>query len=759
MLNLNNIVSQILVLSLANDKERRIHIKNHFLKQGLVDYRFIDAIPNTSSLVTAAYTKGIVKTYPNCFRCAKADCSCSNNVLIPNQVANWLSFKRIWEIVADATGPVLICEDDVLFYEGGLEKATSILVDILNKKSTLPVLIRLGHSGLATDVKLTQDVKLELTSKVVMSNVAHIMTPAFAQYLLKQFDLIETTSDIWVHDWMSSQSNVFTYTVEPLIATDLSFNKDYALFRSHIHPKGIDADDEIRAKQHIKKVNSFSKYMEVLESWLGDNSTAQECITNSILNRLRANQAKLISKQNPLQPKRQYTGQLDASFDKEYGYHNTFENWTSVDRDNRPIPWMTYGAIFYLQQLNLKQCKVFEWGSGNSSLFFAEHSSKVVSIESNPDWFEYVVQHKKSNQDVLLKTPAEYCSCITDFDEKFELIVIDGDIFRRLECAQYALSYLKDGGLLLLDNSDWLPNTTEFIRSAGFTQIDFAGPGPINSYLWCTSIFFKGHIAIPPKEKPIPGLLLAGIQQIRDEKIPFNNSYGIRDREQCFSKNYKKIKQDILPPFTDVFSSQEGEDVLLKRLLKSHYRKPGFFLDVGAHDPIRFSNTYHYYINGWRGINIDPKPGMKSLFDKVRPDDHNLEMGISDCEDSLTYYQFKEPAFNTFDIKSVEYAKTRTDLILESLVQVKPLSIVLDEYLPPDQSLIFFNIDVEGFELNVLKSNNWDKYRPKIIIVEALNDIALVEINDYLNKQGYIRVASTKNSYFFCEERFWEEVK
>src|SRR5690606_2101820 len=108
-----------------------------------------------------------------------------------------------------------------------------------------------------------------------------------------------------------------------------------------IHPKGINADDEIRATIHIKRVDSYEQYMDVLAIWLGDRSSAQECISNSVLNKLRSNQAKLISKQSPTQPKREYKGQLDTSFEKEYGYRNTFENWTSVDRNNCPIPWMT----------------------------------------------------------------------------------------------------------------------------------------------------------------------------------------------------------------------------------------------------------------------------------------------------------------------------------------------------------------------------------------------------------------------------------
>ena len=756
---LDNYISQILVLSLVDDIERREHVKEHFHKRGLTRFEFVDAIPNTSSLVKAAFKKGIVKTFPSCFRCGKVECECGNNILIPHQVANWLSFKRIWEMVADATGPVLICEDDVYFYEGGLNCLESKLETLLGNNRQAPVLIRLGHSGLSTETQVDQESELQITSNVVMSNVAHIMTPAYAQYLLEKFERIETTSDIWVHDWMTSNENVTALTVDPLIATDLSFNKDYAVFRSRIHPKGIDTADSERAKYHIKKVSSQSSYIEVLENWLGDKNSAYQCIKNSVFYQLRVNQQTLISKQSPEQPKKEYSGQLDNSLEKEYGYRNTYENWTSVDSANQPIPWMTYGAIFYLQQLDLSNCRVFEWGSGNSSLFFAEHSAKVISVESNPDWYDYVFQQKKPNQEVLLKNSANYCSCISNYNEKFELIIIDGDIFRRLECAMYALSHVQDGGIVLLDNSDWLPNTTELLRNAGFTQIDFAGPGPINSYLWCTSIFFKDRISIPSKKKPIPGLLTAGIQQVRDQRVPFIDADIKKNKEQQFSENYAKFKKDILPTHTDVFASQEGEDILLKRILKWHYSKPGLYLDVGAHDPIRFSNTYHYYLNGWKGINIDPKPGMKVLFDRIRPRDLNCELGISDAEGMLTYYQFKEPAFNTFDIESAEYAKTRTDLILESQVPVKPLCDLLDEHLESHQSISFFNIDVEGLELNVLKSNNWSKYRPKIIIVEALTHHALCEIESFLTEQNYLRVASTKNSYFFCELDFWDEVK
>jgi len=137
-------------------------------------------------------------------------------------------------------------------------------------------------------------------------------------------------------------------------------------------------------------------------------------------------------------------------------------------------------------------------------------------------------------------------------------------------------------------------------------------------------------------------------------------------------------------------------------------------VDVGAHDPIRFSNTYHFYLQSWTEINIDPRIGTKARFDALRPKDINLELGVANTESEPVYYEFKEPAFNTFDKSSVEYATTRTELLGESLVLVKTLSSILDVHVDDGKPITFCNIDVEGLEIEVLKSNNWQRYRPLI---------------------------------------------
>ena len=90
--------------------------------------------------------------------------------------------------------------------------------------------------------------------------------------------------------------------------------------------------------------------------------------------------------------------------------------------------------------------------------------------------------------------------------------------------------------------------------------------------------------------------------------------------------------------------SQEGEDMILRRLFEGE--NLGFYIDVGAHHPKRFSNTFMFYKKGWNGINIDAMPSSMKAFDKARPRDTNLEIPVSNKKELLTYYMFNEPALN-----------------------------------------------------------------------------------------------------------------
>lgn len=212
----------------------------------------------------------------------------------------------------------------------------------------------------------------------------------------------------------------------------------------------------------------------------------------------------------------------------------------------------------------------------------------------------------------------------------------------------------------------------------------------------------------------------------------------------------------VLDNFSTLSYSQEGEDLILQRIFEG--QKTGFYVDVGAHHPKRFSNTYFFYKIGWKGINLDATPGSMTEFQKIRSRDINLEKAISDKNELLKYYIFNEPALNTF---SYEEAKKKDGLrdfkiIKELEIQTSQLSEVLNKYLRPTQSIDFLNIDVEGYDYKVLKSLDFSIYKPSVILIESLNsNIAKIEddeIYQFLKLNSYFLVAKTFNTLIFKSE-------
>ena len=200
--------------------------------------------------------------------------------------------------------------------------------------------------------------------------------------------------------------------------------------------------------------------------------------------------------------------------------------------------------------------------------------------------------------------------------------------------------------------------------------------------------------------------------------------------------------------------SQEGEDLILARIFEVLGVDKGFFVDVGAHHPYRFSNTYYFYRRGWAGINIDARPGTKKLFNFFRHRDITIECGISSSESILTYYSFNEPALNTFSKEEAQLKKSSKYRVIEEIkIPVTTLKSVLDNNLPMGKKIDFMSIDVEGFDHEVICSNDWLKYRPTLIAVELLNasieDIRLHHTAAILFGQNYKIIAKTHNTYFF----------
>jgi FkbM family methyltransferase len=205
-------------------------------------------------------------------------------------------------------------------------------------------------------------------------------------------------------------------------------------------------------------------------------------------------------------------------------------------------------------------------------------------------------------------------------------------------------------------------------------------------------------------------------------------------------------------PFARLFFGQFAEDACVYSYFgsKTYYKyrdlakmDPGFFVEIGAFDPINISNTYVFYKNGWSGITVEAAPGVKERFDKCRPRDINLQCAVSDREGTLPFYVFGcQSVYNTVDATTAERVAQELGVTPDVIfVPSKRLETILDEHLPPDQSIQFLSVDVEGIDFHVLKSNNWDKYRPELVAVELHSDsLDVVEASEttrFMESLGY----------------------
>jgi FkbM family methyltransferase len=214
-----------------------------------------------------------------------------------------------------------------------------------------------------------------------------------------------------------------------------------------------------------------------------------------------------------------------------------------------------------------------------------------------------------------------------------------------------------------------------------------------------------------------------------------------------------RLRSRILDTHATKSYSQEGEDLLLWRIFNG--RERGFYVDVGAHHPRRFSNTYSFYRHGWTGINIEPSPDAIRAFARERKRDTNLQMGVAERAQTLAYYVFDEPALNTFDQGLMEWRLANTPYrVLRTIpVPVERLDAILGRYLPAGRRIDFLTVDVEGLDFAVLRSNDWRQFRPQCVLVEALDtsleDVMRGALYQFVEGHGYELFAKTFNTLMF----------
>ncbi len=210
------------------------------------------------------------------------------------------------------------------------------------------------------------------------------------------------------------------------------------------------------------------------------------------------------------------------------------------------------------------------------------------------------------------------------------------------------------------------------------------------------------------------------------------------------------------------YYSSYGEDIILEHVFKQ--QASGFYVDIGAFHPVFFSNTKTLYDRGWRGINIDANRDAITLFNQYRPDDINLNCAISDQEGEADYYSFLEideaggGSGNSLSPQIKEAYERQGLKPTVRRVDTKPVKIILSEYAS-DKTIDFMNVDVEGFDLKALQSNDWELFRPKIIAVEIwmetidYDSLRDDEVYDYLYSRGYKPFSNTIHTWFFYDTR------
>lgn len=195
---------------------------------------------------------------------------------------------------------------------------------------------------------------------------------------------------------------------------------------------------------------------------------------------------------------------------EQYGFLKSVKAKLPINAEGAPIPWYTYPAIEYISQLDLSNKKIFEYGVGHSSLFFANRAKYVTSVEDNKEWFEKIEKQKPNNLNIIYEAEKDaYIQSIAKQNTLFDIIVIDAS--HRFDCCTYVKNFLAPGGFIILDNSDWCQKEANYLRNElDLIQVDFCGFGPINTWSWVTSIFMQRDFNFSTASKTQPQKPLGG---------------------------------------------------------------------------------------------------------------------------------------------------------------------------------------------------------------------------------------------------------
>jgi FkbM family methyltransferase len=225
----------------------------------------------------------------------------------------------------------------------------------------------------------------------------------------------------------------------------------------------------------------------------------------------------------------------------------------------------------------------------------------------------------------------------------------------------------------------------------------------------------------------------------------------------------RKNKQGIVKDtFRKISYSQCGEDLIVKFLFDALGIMRPTYLDIGAHHPFEINNTALFYESGSTGINIEPNPDLIKNFLALRPNDLNLNIGISGKAGEMDYYMMNFATLNTFSKESAENSIREGGYKIDKVIKVKTETVgdIITQYAQGNFPE-FLNIDAEGVEDIIVRSINFNTNFPLVICMETISfsengrGKKNIQLIDYLVGHGYINYADTYINNIFIRKDRW----
>lgn len=207
--------------------------------------------------------------------------------------------------------------------------------------------------------------------------------------------------------------------------------------------------------------------------------------------------------------------------------------------------------------------------------------------------------------------------------------------------------------------------------------------------------------------------------------------------------------------------AQCGEDSIARFVFDGLRVARPSYLDLGAHDPVRMSNTFLFYCAGSRGVCVEPDPALFRRLKRKRPRDTCLNVGVGLAKGSADFYLMTNPALNTFSQAEAEryqsYGKQTIEAVLP--VPIVPINTLIREHFsaPPQ----FLSIDIEGLDLPILQQLDFAALRPLVLCAETLtytedrSDHKRADLIDFVLGNDYLLFADTYINTIFVDRAAW----